>query len=1144
MAKSKSWWDEYHDDDKPEATKKLPGPRPNPLYNPEPDDEVFVTGFGSGAPKEPVDDDRSSTAYGGYGYSGHSSYGDEGWTSSYRYDEAFDDSDADWYRRNSFRYSKKTDYSPSSLFRSTFSTRSWAGSGDSDDKNKAIRALRNLTRNANTIVDKAVGRGCEYIVQFSNGADSNGLEAQLNDKKQRVIYVSPDELLETKTTDDEDAAIDALTGFVLLRVQISQDVQPEVVRNINLTGMHAVGMKAAVQFYAAQQKLSELRPKEFAGTVTNLYLSGILSKAMLMRLARRGVVSSWGGFAPYFVRHAKKFEAIREKLSLAELSLESLVGCIAYNLINDENPLPLDPAAEAIVAKHLGEERPHEALLTACQDIVEDLRAWLASLASSGGATPPPGEIESALEEMLTEAQKSQAKNGAANAEKNGAFKELAELLSDVAAVDTEHRKAVGDSCSASDKLSSDIRQHASVEQLIKSLEEALKQLKTAEEMAAAGNPTAPEYARGAINFATYQISSRPASADAMRAHGWNSVTDLETELRTSKPEDRSAAELGRLCEMTEAALKEVEELCKKQKPALKEAAQKAITASREMTDKLAALADELLEKVAAAQKKIAENPAVSGLYRMQHGMETLKRVMEENVGYIKQQARDNSETDDTAQRGRALGPFDKAVRTSAYRANMALNALTHNVLKNYELAAPSCVGTEFQNIRESLANSYEDPTDPPDRDSAITAAVNAAKAATEVTDAGFLATMIDAMLGGRLSKMLNGEAKDGELQKLADELGTTEYIIERLIQALQQAENSKRDHTAAKAIGKRAAEQLKAAEDKQCPVDKNLFGEKIACTTRNLTGEAIGQVNDEARNEAEEDYVAYLSHNSTRPKAHTKRTSTGFDAKRVVMSTLRAHRGAVARIRDALQFQSGKRTVETYGLRSGELDEGNLHKLGYDCEHIWAQKTISKLPDVAVGILVDQSGSMNSGHKIDQAREMCILLAEALRKIAGVRLHVYGHTANMGGHDDMTIFEHYTPSDGADLSRLGGIRAYSNNYDGYAVKEVARRLAQDPAKKKYLFVIADGLPSGSGYGGEEGVKHVTSVCRFTRDRLKIGTYAFAVGVTGHSQHSFKRQYGDKHVVFVNQVQKCLPQIVRFLRNALQQERKLVGVAE
>jgi nitric oxide reductase activation protein len=188
----------------------------------------------------------------------------------------------------------------------------------------------------------------------------------------------------------------------------------------------------------------------------------------------------------------------------------------------------------------------------------------------------------------------------------------------------------------------------------------------------------------------------------------------------------------------------------------------------------------------------------------------------------------------------------------------------------------------------------------------------------------------------------------------------------------------------------------------------------------------------------------------------------------------------------------------------------------------------------------------MSSARKIEQAREMCIILSEAVRKVAGVHLHIYGHTANQNGRSDLTLFEHYSSTssaENADLGALGHIRAYSNNYDGYAIKETAKLLNQDPAKRKYLFVIADGLPHGNGYCGDEAEKHVASVCSFVRTRLKIPTYAFAVGVSLSDRSTFEGQYGKNNVLFLAQVSQCLPQITRFLRNALQKEKTLVDVS-
>ena len=61
---------------------------------------------------------------------------------------------------------------------------------------------------------------------------------------------------------------------------------------------------------------------------------------------------------------------------------------------------------------------------------------------------------------------------------------------------------------------------------------------------------------------------------------------------------------------------------------------------------------------------------------------------------------------------------------------------------------------------------------------------------------------------------------------------------------------------------------------------------------------------------------------------------------------------------------------------------------------------------------------------------------------------------------------------------------------------------------------------------------------------MKIGVNAFAVGVPDYQHSTFKKQYGDDHVVFIKDIMKCLPQIARFLRNTLQKERKLVGVED
>jgi transcriptional regulator NrdR family protein len=386
------------------------------------------------------------------------------------------------------------------------------------------------------------------------------------------------------------------------------------------------------------------------------------------------------------------------------------------------------------------------------------------------------------------------------------------------------------------------------------------------------------------------------------------------------------------------------------------------------------------------------------------------------------------------------------------------------------------------------------------------------------------------------------------KLARAAESMGMSVKDLLSMLQSLANDMSNNRASAMAKEIGELIRDELTPAAKVASPIDDALFGEAVEKKTTVLDGAAITQINDEAKNAAEEEYVAYLSHSEAKPTVKVKKAKKAEIAsgQAMVKRVIAQHRGAVSKIREALQFQDTKRIGEVHGMRSGDLDEGSLHKLRYDSEHIWSQKTVSKLPDVAVGILVDQSGSMGSGRKIDQAREMCIILSEAVRKIAGVHLHIFGHTANQASTTDLTLFEHYSSTDSAenaDLGALGNIRSYSNNYDGYAIKETAKLLSVDPAKRKYLFVIADGLPHGQGYSGDDAEKHVASVCSFVRTRLKIPTYAFAVGVPLSERGSFETQYGKNNVLFLSQVSQCLPQITRFLRNALQREKTLVSVS-
>lgn len=1144
MAKEwKSLW-ENHDgaEDSDKTKKSADSETPKKWYysdgrNDDEEDEKDRTIIGFNT-RYTTDDEKSDTDYGGYGYSGGYGYG---------YYDGFDDSDRDWYRRGSFRYSSRADYSPSSQFR-TFSGRYTYTytSADDEAKNKAIRALRNLTRSANTIVDKTGGSQQSFAVQFSNGTDSNGVSAELSEDKRRIVYVCPDELLATKTPEDEDATIDALTGFVLLRVQITQDAVPDTITKINGTGLHTVGFRAAECFFNSKDNLAEINAEKFSRETTDEYLAGLLAKGMLTRLSRRRVVANWGGFAPYFIRHAKKFAAVREHLEKAEMSVERIVGVMGYNMLADESQIELPAEINAIASKHLGSEVATENLLDACRALITELREFLTEKSE---VAPAAGPIEKALADMMNQAKAAQEGASAGN-------KAVRDFVSDIAgamgaAAETsknalDMQNAVG---SADADMLSDLKAATSLEQLLKQMAHTLKDFERADELIKSANSASGlSVAQHAKNTLEFTASSRPAALEALEKAGVPGAKELLQAVSKREPFSgpKSAEKVAQFHDMLKQLLEKAEEFAKKHKKTLKNTVLErtaAMTERLKKAEELTADTEKTINDLIAKLQTTPPDPAavmpeevLNGVHVLQNLNNMLQsfkhRVMHANTVVPKENS--------AAAGARALSTLQRAAQTATNVTSSAFGSAGHCFYDNYMLHS----GETMTRLTREMAREVNARLPGTPIDDVVRAAVDNTMAAASVTDAGFMATFADSFMQAALQKLVGGDTES--LKKAAEGFGITLETLNKLLRALQAMAAGGKTAPTATAMGKEMAELLMKLREEADPTDRHLFGEKIESKTNVLTGESIGHVNSEARNAAEEEYVAYLDHADCRPKVVTRnednyRGSYRRDNKLSVIQQVKAqNKSAIEQIRNALQFQGGKRTLETHGLRSGDLDEGSLHKLSYDCDNIWSQKTISKLPDVAVGILVDQSGSM-SGPKISQAREICITLAEAIRKIAGVRLYVYGHTANVSG-DDVTIYEHYTPTMGADLKQLGGIEAHSNNYDGYAIKDVAKRLAEDEAKKKYLFVIADGLPSGHGYGGSSAIKHVTSVCKFTRERLKIGTYAFAVGVRGHQQTSFRQQYGDKHVVFVDNVTKCLPQIVRFLRNALQQERKLVGV--
>lgn len=229
--------------------------------------------------------------------------------------------------------------------------------------------------------------------------------------------------------------------------------------------------------------------------------------------------------------------------------------------------------------------------------------------------------------------------------------------------------------------------------------------------------------------------------------------------------------------------------------------------------------------------------------------------------------------------------------------------------------------------------------------------------------------------------------------------------------------------------------------------------------------------------------------------------------------------RPLITALKNRLKLRNEECSYYERGLRRGYLDEGSLYKLGYyphlHDPNIFERQTILDKPDIAFMLLIDESGSMSRKVKNSEirkysiARKTAIVVAEALQETDGVKLAVMGHTAQEGKRNGLVMYHYLTPEQ-MELDRLAGISARSNNADGYAIQQAAKRMLEwfPQAQTKVLIHVSDGLPRATGYGGPQAQEHVRRVCSYYT-QYGIRTVALGIDSSELSGAAMAEMYGD-----------------------------------
>lgn len=181
---------------------------------------------------------------------------------------------------------------------------------------------------------------------------------------------------------------------------------------------------------------------------------------------------------------------------------------------------------------------------------------------------------------------------------------------------------------------------------------------------------------------------------------------------------------------------------------------------------------------------------------------------------------------------------------------------------------------------------------------------------------------------------------------------------------------------------------------------------------------------------------------------------------------SLRRVRKYIPAISKTLRGHCTEYAVTYHGMRSGVLDTGKLAEAFQGVQTVYIREGRIRSDRMAVCVLIDESGSMY-GEKIRAARDLAVLLNEAVSAIPAIDLYIYGHTYGDRCRDSyyegrkIAELQVYREKGYAPRKALGSVTDRSGNLDSYAIREAAQRMRKYSAcPKNLMFVITDGAPN------------------------------------------------------------------------------------
>lgn len=230
--------------------------------------------------------------------------------------------------------------------------------------------------------------------------------------------------------------------------------------------------------------------------------------------------------------------------------------------------------------------------------------------------------------------------------------------------------------------------------------------------------------------------------------------------------------------------------------------------------------------------------------------------------------------------------------------------------------------------------------------------------------------------------------------------------------------------------------------------------------------------------------------------------------------------RSLVQKLKD--QQRGGKQTGLVMGRR---LDAHALCR--NDGKVFYKNSLPNEIPKIAVGLLLDESGSMCCGDRSTYARAAAIILYDFCQSL-NIPIMVYGHSTG-SQCVDLYSYAEFNSIDRDDRFRLMDISARCRNRDGAALRYVAEQLSKRAEEIRILMLVSDGQPADTGYSGTAAEEDLRGI----KQEYKRKGILLVAAAIGEDKQNIERIYGDSFldITDLNQLPVKLTAVIkRFLK--------------